>query len=70
LKKIKLLDQLNISRISGMAGSPVSSLPEYPAGQSGIQPDTGFKKRPNYLAGYPAGRISGASLASSVLNVE
>jgi hypothetical protein len=25
----------------------------YPAGQSGIRPDTGYKKRPDYPAGYP-----------------
>jgi hypothetical protein len=42
------LDQVNI------AGYPVSSLTGYPAGQSGIRLDTGYKKghiiRP---AGYP-----------------
>jgi hypothetical protein len=39
------------------AGYPVSGLTEYPAGypagQSGIRPDTGYKKRPDYPAGYP-----------------
>jgi hypothetical protein len=30
--------------------------------QSGIRPDTGYQKRPDYAAGYPASRISGASL--------
>jgi hypothetical protein len=43
----KLLDQLNI------AGYPVSGLTRYPAGQSGIRPDTGYKKRPDYPAEYP-----------------
>jgi hypothetical protein len=41
----KFLDPLNISRISGFIG--------YPAGQSGIRPDTGCKKWPDYPAGYP-----------------
>jgi hypothetical protein len=36
----KLLDQLNISRISGLTG--------YPAGQSGIRPNTRYQKRPDY----------------------
>jgi hypothetical protein len=44
----KLLDQLNI-----VAGYPVSGLTGYPAGQSGIRPDTGYQKRPDYPAGYP-----------------
>jgi hypothetical protein len=35
----------------------------YPAGQSGIQSDTGYQKRPDYLAG----RISGASLKNYLL---
>jgi hypothetical protein len=34
-----LLDQVNISRISGWI--------------SGIRPDTGYQKRPDYPAGYP-----------------
>jgi hypothetical protein len=39
----KLFDHLNItgSRISGLTG--------YPAGQSGIRPDTGYKKKAGYL---------------------
>jgi hypothetical protein len=46
----KSLDQLYISRISGLTG--------YPAGQFGIRSDTGYKKgriiRPDIrLAGYP-----------------
>jgi hypothetical protein len=45
----KLLEQLNISRIP----YPVSGLTGYPAGQSGIRPDTGYQKRPDYPAGYP-----------------
>jgi hypothetical protein len=43
-KLYKLLDHLNISRISG------------------IRPDTGLQKRPDYLAG----RISGASLVVTI----
>jgi hypothetical protein len=35
------------------AGYPVSGLTRYPAGQSGIRPDTGYQKRPDYPAGYP-----------------
>jgi hypothetical protein len=38
----KLLDQLNISRISGIRAS--GYLAGYPAGPSGIRPDTGYKK--------------------------
>jgi hypothetical protein len=29
------------------------TLAGYPAGQSGIRLDTGYKKRPDYPAGYP-----------------
>jgi hypothetical protein len=35
------------------AGYPVSGLTGYPAEQSGIRPDTGYQKRPDYPAGYP-----------------
>jgi hypothetical protein len=37
-------------------GYPAFSIPGYQA-KSGIQPDTGYQKMPDY----PAGRISGAS---------
>jgi hypothetical protein len=47
----KLFDNLT------SAGYPVSGLTRYPAGypagQSGIRPDTGYQKRPDYPAGYP-----------------
>jgi hypothetical protein len=45
-----------------LAVYPVSGLTGYPAGQSDIRPDTGYQKRPDYPAGYPVSRISGASL--------
>jgi hypothetical protein len=52
-----------------LAGYPVSGLTGYPAGypadQFGIRPDTGYQKRPDYPAVYPASRISGASLVFS-----
>jgi hypothetical protein len=35
------------------AGYPVSGLTGYPAVKSGIRPDTGYQKRPDYPAGYP-----------------
>jgi hypothetical protein len=56
IKKIsKSLDQLYISRISGLAGFPDG----YPADQFGIRPDTGYQK----------GRISGASLVFAIENM-
>jgi hypothetical protein len=41
----------------------------YPAGKFGIRPDTGYQKRPDYPAGYPAGRISGASLLNRTTGI-
>jgi hypothetical protein len=35
---------------------------------SGIRPDTGYQKSPDVSPGYPAGRISGASLAKNYTN--
>jgi hypothetical protein len=46
-----LLSQLNLSRYP--AEYPVSGLTGYPVGQSGIQLDIGYQKRPVYPAGYP-----------------
>jgi hypothetical protein len=48
----KLLDQLNISRISGIRPNRIS----------GRISGSSILKRPDFPAGYPAGRISGASL--------
>jgi hypothetical protein len=67
-KLYKLLDQLNISRISGRISGirPDIRYPAgYPAGQFGIRPDTGYQKRPDY----PAGRISGASLLFNTIDL-
>jgi hypothetical protein len=41
--------KLNFWISLSLAGYPTG----YPAGQSGIQPDTGYQKRPDYPAGYP-----------------
>jgi hypothetical protein len=46
--------QINYWISKAFAGYPVSGLTGYPAGQSGIRPDTGYKKdRIIWPAGYP-----------------
>jgi hypothetical protein len=57
----QLLNQLNISRISGLTGYPAGYLAAHLI--SGRIPD--IKKRPDY----PAGRISGASLLEREQNL-
>jgi hypothetical protein len=43
--------------VNRLAGYPALLSIRYPAIKSGIRPDTGSLKRPNYPAGYPADRI-------------
>jgi hypothetical protein len=42
----------------------------YPAGQSGIRPDTGYQRRPDYPAGYPVPPYFQISLKQSHDEVE
>ena len=53
-----------------LAGYPAFTITGYPAAVSGIRPDTGYKKRPDYPAGYMASRISGASLKKGNLLIK
>ena len=58
---------ISFSLAAYLAGYPAFSITGYPAGYlvaiSGIRPDTGYKKRPDY----PASWISSASLLFTVL---
>jgi hypothetical protein len=44
-------EKLNNYWITGLTGTGYPA--GYPAEQSGIRPDTGYQKRPDYPAGYP-----------------
>jgi hypothetical protein len=46
-------NEINFWVSETLAGYTVSGLTGYPAVQSGIRPDTGYLKRPDYPAGYP-----------------
>jgi hypothetical protein len=52
--------------VQRLAGYPAIRGIRYPAGypaiKSGVRPDTGSLKKPDYPARYPANQISGASL--------
>jgi hypothetical protein len=48
--------------VQRLTGYPAILRIRYPAIKSGIRQDIGSLKKPDYPAGYPASRISGASL--------
>jgi hypothetical protein len=62
LKENYIIFWISLSLARYPAGYLVIRIAGYPAGQYGIRPDTGYQKRPDYPAGYPAGRISGSTL--------
>ena len=57
LKAVFIYNYLVVYLAGYPAAFPAFLITRYPAAVSGIQPDTGYKKRPDYPAGYP-----GASL--------
>jgi hypothetical protein len=57
-EKLKKNNRISLT----LAGSPISGLTGTGYPTLSIRPDTGQEKRPDFPAGYPAGRIIRASL--------